>query len=141
MWILPKGNEPYQTLFRQEADVRGSFGLDFRFIKHGDDDGYLYFGFNNQSSSWQNAFPWNDSASLANITKIPVNQWSHVALTKSGKSVKLYANGKKYYEMTWTTLIFTYLHPTEQISALAVQALLTNFFADEWMRSNFGIWL
>jgi len=128
MWILPKGNEPYQTLFRQEADVRGSFGLDFRFIKHGDDDGYLYFGFNNQSSSWQNAFPWNDSASLANITKIPVNQWSHVALTKSGKSVKLYANGKKYYEMTLDDAHFYVPAPNRTNISIGGTSAVNQFF-------------
>jgi hypothetical protein len=128
MWIFPKGTEPYQTLYRQEADVRGSFGLDFRFIKHGDDEGYLYFGFNNQSTSWQNAFPWNDSASLANITKIPVNQWSHVALTKSGKSVKLYANGKKYYEMILDDTHFYVPAPNQTNISIGGTSAVNQFF-------------
>jgi hypothetical protein len=107
MWIFPRENEPYQTLYRQEGDeTRGSLGLDFRFIKYNDDEGYLYFGFNGLNYSWQNAFPWNDEISLTNITKIPMNQWTHIALTKSGESVIVYANGTKYYEMTLDSMHF-----------------------------------
>ena len=37
MWISPRENEPYQTIYRQEGDGKGTLGLDFRFIKYNDD--------------------------------------------------------------------------------------------------------
>ncbi|NLB53919.1 MAG: hypothetical protein GX808_13420, partial [Syntrophomonadaceae bacterium] len=131
MWIFPKENEPYQTLFRQEGDTAGRLGLDFRFIKHNNDEGYLYFGFNKLNEGWQNAFPWNDEASLTNISKIPMHRWTHVALTKSGKSVILYANGTKYYEMTLDDVRYNALAPLRGDISFGGTPFVDQFFGGQ----------
>ena len=99
MWIFPKENEPYQTIYRQEGDTIGHLGLDFRFIKLNDNEGYLYYGFNKLNHGWQWVWNWNNGIPPANIARIPINEWTHVALTKAGKNVALFVNGMKYYEM------------------------------------------
>ncbi len=129
MWIFPRENEPYQTIFRQEEDTYGTLGLDFRFIKYNDDEGYLYFGFNRQSTGWQNAFPWNDETSLANITKIPMNRWTHVALTKLGKNIILYANGTKYYEMTLDPKHYNTPAPSKGNTSIGGTTAVNQFFS------------
>ncbi|MCK9313930.1 MAG: LamG domain-containing protein, partial [Methanocorpusculum sp.] len=129
MWIFPRENEPYQTIFRQEEDTYGTLGLDFRFIKYNDDEGYLYFGFNRQSTGWQNAFPWNDETSLANITKIPMNRWTHVALTKLGKNIILYANGTKYYEMTLDPKHYNAPAPSKGNTSIGGTTAVNQFFS------------
>jgi len=129
MWIFPRENEPYQTIFRQEEDTYGTLGLDFRFIKYNDDEGYLYFGFNKLSYGWQNAFPWNDETSLANITKIPMNRWTHIALTKSGKNIILYVNGTKYYEMTLDDKHYGAPAPVEGNTSIGGTTAVNQFFS------------
>ncbi|NLN48398.1 MAG: hypothetical protein GX154_04780, partial [Clostridiales bacterium] len=102
MWIFPNGNEPYQTLFRQYKTDIFSTGAWLRYIKSNDKEGYLYFGLDSLGNpgGWQWVWNWNNGAPPPNVAKIPFHQWTHVALTKSGKKVTLYANGEKYYEMT-----------------------------------------
>ncbi|MDD4834541.1 MAG: S-layer homology domain-containing protein [Lutispora sp.] len=102
MWIFPNENEPYQTLFRQYNTDTFSTGAWLRYIKSNDDEGYLYFGIDSRKNlgGWQWVWNWNNGVPPSNVAKIPFHQWTHVALTKSGKKVTLYANGEKYYEMT-----------------------------------------
>jgi uncharacterized repeat protein (TIGR02543 family) len=102
MWILPKNEESSQTLYRQYSENDGSLGVWFRYIKSNDNEGYLYFGFDKfgNHGGWQWAWDWNNGIPPSTVTKIPMNRWTHVTLTKSEKSIIVYANGTKYYEMT-----------------------------------------
>lgn len=102
MWISPRENEPYQTLYRQYNNSKsGELGVWLRYLKSNDDEGYLYFGFdaNRSYSGWKWVWDWNNGIPPSDITMIPVNRWTHVALVKSGNYVVLYANGIKYSEM------------------------------------------
>jgi uncharacterized repeat protein (TIGR02543 family) len=102
MWILPKNEESSQTLYRQYSENDGSLGVWFRYIKSNDNEGYLYFGFDKfgNHGGWQWAWDWNNGIPPSTVTKITMNRWTHVTLTKSEKSIIVYANGTKYYEMT-----------------------------------------
>ncbi len=97
MWIFPRADSPYQTLYRQYETDGGALGVWLRYINQ--NGGYLYFGFDVfGDGGWQWPWVWSGGPPVG-IDKLPVNQWYHVAMTKSGTNVIVYVNGTKYYEM------------------------------------------
>lgn len=99
MWAFPKADSPYQTLYRQYKTEGGALGVWLRYIN--ENGGYLYFGFDvfgDKTAGWQWPWAWSGGPPVGTV-KIPVNQWFHVAMTKSGKTVTVYLNGVEYYQM------------------------------------------
>ncbi|MGI5850254.1 MAG: LamG-like jellyroll fold domain-containing protein [Christensenellales bacterium] len=96
MWIFPEANSPYQTLYTQYKTNSNALGVWLRYING--NGGYLYFGFNVLGKAWQWPWVWSSGPPVG-LVKLPVNQWYHVAMTKSGKNVIVYVDGAKYYEM------------------------------------------
>ena len=110
MWICPMATTGCKTLYRQYGTGDGTLGVWLRYEYDGSDgQGYLYFGFDDYGKGgWQWAWPWG-SGIPAHVTKFPLNQWVHVALTKSGTAIKTYVNGVEDYE---TVLEAKYLNTT-----------------------------
>jgi hypothetical protein len=81
MWIFPK-NDPhsFSFLYRQKA-VSHQLGIAFRF----EEDRRIRTGLDYNSIEWG----WN-----AGKKKIPLNQWTHVAMRKSGSLLTTYINGE-----------------------------------------------
>ncbi len=92
MWVYPRDDSIYQTLYRQMNEDDEKLGLDIRLIKH-DDKAYIYYAFNKMGVDWQRVFTWGDATSISNVMKIPFDQWTHVAIVKSGPNVQAYING------------------------------------------------
>ncbi len=127
MWIYPEANSPYQTLYRQYNTNSGSLGVWLRYIN--DNGGYLYFGFDifDSGGGWQ--WPWDWSKGPPpDIIKIPVEQWVHVAMTKTGKNVIVYVNGTKYYEMVLDDNHYNAPAPTSATISIGGEPQNNQFF-------------
>ncbi len=111
MWIFPDQGSPYQSLYRQFNNTGSSLGLWLRYIKFDEDEGYIYFGFDKSFDGWQWVWDWNDGIPPSYVDKIPTNRWTHIAFTKSGKSIIVYVNGTKYSEMTLNENYFFSIAP------------------------------
>ncbi len=104
MWACPEEGSSYQTLYRQYNVNAGTLGVWLRYINmYG---GYLYCGFDllggiggSGSGGWQLPWEWNGGRPPDYVKKVPLNQWFHVAMTKSGRNVTVYLNGEIYFEM------------------------------------------
>lgn len=75
MWVYPRDDSIYQTLYRQMNEDDEKLGLDIRLIKH-DDKAYIYYAFNKMGVDWQRVFTWGDATSISNVMKIPFDQWT-----------------------------------------------------------------
>ena len=93
MWIFPEGQIGCKTLYRQQGAESGSLGAWLRYeYDEADNCAYLYVMFNKLGTGWQLSWPWG-SAVPPDVIKFPINQWTHVVLTKSGINIKTYING------------------------------------------------
>lgn len=129
MWALPTANSPYQTLYRQCKTDGGALGVWLRYIR--DNGGYLYFGFDvfgNNTAGWQWPWAWNNGVPPADMVKIPVNQWFHVAMTKSGKTVTVYLNGVKYYQMVLDDAHYNAPAPTGAAISVGGEDVTNQYF-------------
>ncbi|NLK53167.1 MAG: hypothetical protein GX295_12115 [Syntrophomonadaceae bacterium] len=111
MWIFPRAEAGCKTLYRQNTSEPGACGVWFRCeYDTSDKNAYLYFMFDKFNTGWQFAWPWGSIP--ANIIKFPLNQWTHVALTKEGSLVKTYVNGAENYKITLDPTRFGASSPT-----------------------------
>ncbi|MDD4414370.1 MAG: InlB B-repeat-containing protein [Oscillospiraceae bacterium] len=129
MWAFPTANSPYQTLYRQYKTDGGALGVWLRYIR--DNGGYLYFGFDvfgDNAAGWQWPWAWNNGVPPADTVKIPVNQWFHVAMTKSGKTVTVYLNGVKYYQMVLDDAHYNAPAPTGATISVGGEDITNQYF-------------
>ncbi|MGI6084144.1 MAG: fibronectin type III domain-containing protein [Acetivibrionales bacterium] len=128
MWIYPEGTEGCKTLFRQHGYDSGSFGPWLRYDSdESDDNGYLYVMFNKMGTSWQHSWPWG-STLPSDVIRIPLNQWSHVALTKSDHSVKTYINGVLGHVFTLDSLRFNAPASSSGVISVGGDTIEGNYF-------------
>lgn len=102
MWIFPEAEAGCKTLFRQHGKDDGTLGVWLRYdYDESSKNGFLYVGFNKFSPGvgWQWSWPWSNGIP-SDVVKFPINQWTHVTLSKSGQSVKTYINGIQSHVFT-----------------------------------------
>ena len=127
MWIYPEADSPYQTLYRQYNADNGTLGVWLRYIN--ENGGYLYFGFDKfgPGGGWQWPWIWSGGPP-SGIVKIPVEQWVHVAMTKTVKSVIVYVNGTKYYEMALDDIHYNAPVPTSEKISIGGESQNSQYF-------------
>ncbi len=106
MWIYPRAETGCKTLFRQHGEDDGTLGVWLRYeYDESSQNGFLYVGFNKFSPGvgWQWSWQWGDGIP-SDVVKFSINQWTHIALTKSGQSVKTYINGTQSHAFTLDTI-------------------------------------